>query len=60
MQHCIYMEFTGFGKEYYENDNLKYEGEYSCSVWNGKGKYYDEVGDLLYEGFFENGIPAQK
>lgn len=54
------MEFTGFGKEYYENDNLKYEGEYSCSVWNGKGKYYDEVGDLLYEGFFENGIPAQK
>ncbi len=55
-----YMEFTGFGKEYYANDNLKYEGEYNCSIWHGEGKYYDEAGALLYEGLFENGTPAQK
>lgn len=53
-----YMEFDGFGKEHYENGNLKYEGEYRCSVWNGEGKYYDQAGNLLYQGLFENGTPA--
>ena len=45
--------WSGKGKEYYENDKIKYEGEYSNGKWNGKGKAYYDNGN--YEGDFVNG-----
>ena len=39
---------NGKGKEYYNNGNLKFEGEYlNDKIWNGKG--YDIIGDIIYE-----------
>ena len=37
-------------KEYYENGNLKFEGEYLYGLKTGKGKEYNEIGELTYEG----------
>ena len=42
-------------KEYYCNDILKYEGEYSNGQRNGKGKEYNYDGKLIFEGEYLNG-----
>ena len=47
--------WTGKGKEFYENGNLKYKGEYFQAKKNGIGKEYNEDGQLIYEGGFQNG-----
>ena len=39
---------NGKGREYYDNNNLKYQGEYKeGKIWNGKG--YDIKGKLEFE-----------
>ncbi len=43
------------GKEFYDNGNLKYDGEYFQGEKNGIGKEYNEEGQLIYEGGFQNG-----
>ena len=45
--------WTGKGKEFYDNVNLKYEGEYFQGEKNGIGKEYNEEGQLIYEGGFQ-------
>ena len=52
----IIYESNGIGKIYYGyDDTLKFEGEYSNSQKNGKGKEYDIEGNLLFEGEYSNG-----
>jgi len=48
---------SGLCKEYYENGQLKYEGEFNNGIWQGQGKYYDKNGILLYKGKYFNGAP---
>ena len=45
---------SGYGKEFYENGKVRYEGEWSNGEWNGNGKQFDEDGQLRYEGGFQN------
>jgi len=43
------------GKEYYDNGELKFEGEYLNGERNGKGKEYYENGKLKFKGEYLNG-----
>ena len=45
---------NGFGKEYYINNKIKFEGEYQDGKINGKGKEYDYFGRLIFEGEYVN------
>ena len=43
-------------KEYYDNGDLKFEGEYLNGERNGKGKEYDDFTcKLIFEGEYLNG-----
>ena len=42
-------------KEYYNNGELMFEGEYLNGKRNGKGKEYDYNGKLEFEGEYLNG-----
>jgi len=42
-------------KEYNQNGELEFEGEYLNGVRNGKGKEYNYKGEIEYEGEFLNG-----
>ena len=43
------------GITYYENGVKSYEGEFNLDNYTGKGKFYDMLGELKYEGdFVEN------
>ena len=46
----------GEGKEYYENGNLKYEGEFKDGVYDGEGTLYDKYGDETFSGTWEEGV----
>ncbi len=46
---------NGKRKEYYNNDKLKFEGEYANGKRNGKGKEYNLKGKLEFEGEYLNG-----
>ena len=35
---------------YYDNNNIKYEGQMKDGYYNGYGKYYNENGNIKYEG----------
>ncbi|WP_286947722.1 toxin-antitoxin system YwqK family antitoxin [Acetobacterium sp. UBA5834] len=48
---------TGHCKEYYDNGQLKYEGEFVNGVWHGNGRAYDRNGRLVHKGKFSNGKP---
>ena len=50
----IIEEGTGIAKEY-KNEILIYKGEYYNGLRNGKGKEYDQEGNLIYEGEFLKG-----
>ena len=41
-------------KEYWNNGNLRYEGEMKDGEYHGKGKLYCADGELQYEGEFKN------
>ena len=45
---------TEKGKEYYDNGNLKFEGEYLNEKKIGKGKYYYNNGKLQIEAEFKD------
>ena len=53
-KYIIYEE-NGKGKEYYENGNLIFEGEYLNGKRNGKGKEYNYNGKLKFDGEYLNG-----
>ena len=42
---------NGKGKEYYENNRLKFEGEYLYGKKCGKGKEYSENSEKIFEGY---------
>ena len=42
-------------QEYYNNDELKFEGEHLNGERNEKGKEYDEISNLKYEGEYIKG-----
>ncbi|WP_373482247.1 toxin-antitoxin system YwqK family antitoxin [Acetobacterium sp.] len=50
---------TGHCKEYYDNGQLKYEGEFVSGVWHGEGRSYDRNGQLIFKGKFAYGKPAK-
>lgn len=50
---------TGFCKEFYDNGQLKYEGDFVNGVWHGEGRSYDRNGRLLHKGKFAYGKPAR-
>ena len=39
---------AGKGREYYNNDKLKFEGEYLNGERNGKGREYNNNGDIIF------------
>ena len=43
-----------------ENDTIIYKGDYLNGKRNGKGKEYNEFGDLIYEGEYLNGKRSGK
>ena len=45
---------NGYGKEYFDNGNLKIEGEYLNGKKNGKVKEYNYYGQLIFEGEYKN------
>ena len=47
-------------KEYYNNDKIKFEGEYLNGKGYGKGKEYFEHGELIFEGEFLKGERYEK
>ena len=48
-------EINGQGKEYYNKNKIKFEGEYINGERNGKGKEYYDNGKLKFEGDYLNG-----
>ena len=53
----IYELINGNGKvkEYWDNDKLRFEGEYLNRKRHGKGKEYDYDGKLKFDGEYLNG-----
>jgi len=51
----IIYESNGKGKEYDNNDTLKFEGEYLNGERNGKRKEYDKYCKIKFEGEYLNG-----
>ena len=51
----IIYESKGIGKEYDNEDYLRYEGEFLNGRRNGKGKEYNWLGNLIYEAEYSNG-----
>ncbi|WP_414732045.1 toxin-antitoxin system YwqK family antitoxin [Acetobacterium carbinolicum] len=50
---------NGHCKEYYDNGQLKYEGEFVNGVWHGEGRSYDRNGRLIFKGKFVYGKPGK-
>ena len=46
---------NGFGKLYFDNGKLQYEGQYLNGEKNGFGKEYNINGDLIFEGEYLQG-----
>ena len=46
---------NGLMKEYYDKNNIKFEGEYLNGKRNGKGKEFDKKGNLIFEGEYLDG-----
>ena len=42
-------------KEYYENGQIKFEGEYLEGERNGKGKEHYDKGNIKFDGIFIKG-----
>jgi hypothetical protein len=45
---------TGEGYEFFQ-DGRKYVGHFENNMFNGNGRLYDQNGNLLYNGFWQNG-----
>ena len=50
---------NGKGKEYYNNDNIKYDGDFINDEYEGNGKYIYESGNY-YIGQWLNGKKHEK
>ena len=52
----VYELKNGKGKvKEYSNNKLEFDGEYLNGKRNGKGKEYDDWGEIIFEGQFLNG-----
>lgn len=51
---------SGLCKEYYENGQLKYDGNFLNGVWHGEGRFYNANGHLIFKGKFWYGKPEKK
>ncbi|WP_217960009.1 DMT family transporter [Acutalibacter muris] len=51
----------GSGIEYWEDSDqvVKYSGQWHEDKYSGEGKLFDEDGNLVYSGMFEDGTPAE-
>jgi antitoxin component YwqK of YwqJK toxin-antitoxin module len=49
--------FTGAKERFYENDQLKYKGNFKDGKQVGLWKFYYDAGQLLSKGAFKNGKP---
>ena len=47
----------GFGKKYWENGHLLYEGLFKENVFHGLGKVFNNQGEIRYEGNSTDGKP---
>ena len=47
---------NGKGKEYYDGNKLRFEGEYLNGLKNGKGKEYYPNGNIKYNGEYYYGM----
>ncbi len=54
------MEKNGTGKEYNNDEQLIFEGEFLNGEKNGKGKEYNDKGKLIFEGEYINGKKMAK
>ena len=54
------IEGNGKVKEYNNNGNILFEGEYLNEQRSGKGKEYYYNGELLFEGEYLNGKKMEK
>lgn len=45
----------GVTREYYENRKLKLEGNYENGKWDGRWIYWDDLGNVIGSGEFEDG-----
>jgi len=54
------INFEKFGKgiEYYNNGNIKYDGEFKWNIPHGNGSLYDISGGIIFTGRFSEGAPA--
>ena len=48
-------KMNGFGKFYFDNGKLLFEGQYLNGNRNGHGKEYNINGDLIFEGEYLQG-----
>ena len=49
----------GKGKEYYENGEIKYDGDWNNDLQDGNGKFVEKEGNY-YIGEFKNGLKHGK
>ena len=50
------MRWNGRGKEYFLNNEIRFEGEYlNGKKWNGKLKEFYNNGEIKFEGKYVNG-----
>jgi antitoxin component YwqK of YwqJK toxin-antitoxin module len=54
------INWNGKVLEYYDNDQIEFEGKYLNGKKNGKGKEYNKYGVLIYEGEYFNGKRIEK
>ena len=53
-------EENGKGKEYDNDGDLMFEGEYLNGKRNGKGKEFNYDGNLIFEGEYLNGVEMER
>lgn len=46
----------GDGVEYYENGKIKYQGVFKANKYHGKGTLYNDQGQIIQEGTWDDGI----
>ena len=47
-------KYNGTGKHFYDNGNIKYEGQFKDGKYNGTGKSFYENGKIRYKGQFKD------
>lgn len=48
---------SGFGTTYYKNKQIEFEGEWRDDKYHGYGSFLNEVGNLVYQGYWKEDLP---